>query len=134
MARSLSSWGYLVGMGFIIPSVGFGWKVWTKPRTYHQALKIALLYLRHNITEELLSDIFETSQATISRTIHRIEKALLKLEELKTPGLESLKNIPGSLVVDGTLISVKELGFTRGEHCFRTNTNAPDSITKSSAL
>lgn len=35
MARSLSSWGYFAGMGFIIPSVGFGWKVWTKPRTYH---------------------------------------------------------------------------------------------------
>ena len=32
--RCLNSVGYFVGRGFSIPSVGFGWKVWTKPRTY----------------------------------------------------------------------------------------------------
>ena len=85
---------------------------WNKPDTrptaltLNQALKITLLYLRHNLTEELLADIFETSQATIPRTIHRIENALLNLTELKVPELESLKNVPGSLVVDGTLIPV----------------------------
>lgn len=33
MARSLNSVGYWVGMVFIIPSVGVGWKVWAKPST-----------------------------------------------------------------------------------------------------
>lgn len=85
---------------------------WNKPATrpnalnLNQALKITLLYLRQNSTEEDLADRFEVSQPTISRTIHRIESALLKLTELKVPELESLKNIPGSLIVDGTLIPV----------------------------
>ncbi|MFJ3031257.1 transposase family protein [Rothia terrae] len=30
----------------------------------------------------------------------------MKLQELKAPALESLQNIPGSLVIDGTLIPV----------------------------
>ena len=71
-----------------------------------QALKITLIYLRHNLTEELLADIFRVSQPTISRAIHRIENALEKLPELSVPALETLKNVPGSLVVDGTLIPV----------------------------
>ncbi len=85
---------------------------WNKPDTrpralsLNQALKITLFYLRQNSTEEDLTDRFSVFQPTISRTIHRLEKALLELEELKTPGLESLHNIPGSLVVDSTLISV----------------------------
>ncbi|MEU4206645.1 transposase family protein [Rothia terrae] len=79
-----------------------------RPRklSLNQALKIILLYLPHNLTEELLADIFETSQATISSTIHRIESALLQLPELKTAGLESLSKVPDSLVVDGTLMAV----------------------------
>ncbi len=81
--------------------------------TLTTALKITLLTLRHNLTEELLADLFEVSQPTISRTIHRIENALEQLSNLKFPGLGSLQNIPGSLLVDGTLIPVKELGFTR---------------------
>ncbi|WP_418950763.1 transposase family protein [Rothia nasimurium] len=55
----------------------------------HQALKATLLYHRHNLTEELLANIFGVSQPTISRTINLIEKA---------------PTVPGSLVIDGTLI------------------------------
>ena len=86
--------------------------IWNQPGTrprktsLTQALKITLIYLRHNITEDLLADIFGLSQATISRIINRIESALLKLTELKVPELESLKNVPGSLVIDGTLIPI----------------------------
>lgn len=72
----------------------------------NQALKITLLHLRQNSIEENLADRFEVSQPTISRTIHHIENALMKLTELKVPGHESLKNILGSLVIDGTLIPV----------------------------
>ncbi|QNV38412.1 helix-turn-helix domain-containing protein [Rothia terrae] len=86
--------------------------IWNQPGTrprktsLTQAQKITLIYLRHNITEDLLADIFDLSQATISRIINRIESALLKLTELKVPELESLKNVPGSLVIDGTLIPI----------------------------
>ena len=80
----------------------------TRPRklSLTQALKITLIYLRHNLTEELLANIFEVSQPTTSRAIHRIENALEKLPELSVPTLETLKNVPGSLVIDGTLIPV----------------------------
>ncbi|WP_083147090.1 transposase family protein [Rothia sp. ND6WE1A] len=44
---------------------------------------MTFLYLRQNSTEEDLADRFTVSQPTISRTIHRIEKAFLELEELK---------------------------------------------------
>ncbi|MFJ3031271.1 transposase family protein [Rothia terrae] len=86
--------------------------IWNQPGTrprktsLTQALKITLIYLRHNITEDLLADIFDLSQVTVSRIINRIESALLKLTELKVPELESLKNVPGSLVIDGTLIPI----------------------------
>ena len=50
--------------------------------------------------------IFEISQPTISITIHRIENALEQLPDVKIPGLESLQNIPSSLVVDGTPVPV----------------------------
>ena len=83
---------------------------WGKPGgrppalTPAQALKVTLLYHRHNLTEELLAEIFRVSQPTISRTINTIEKALEKiLKPLIQPLKESLKT-PGSLVVDGTLV------------------------------
>ena len=72
--------------------------------TLTQALKVTLLYHRHNLTEELLAELFTASQPTISRAINTIEKALETiLKPLNKPLKESLK-APGSLVVDGTLI------------------------------
>ena len=86
---------------------------WNKPATrpralsLNQVLKITLMYLRPNLTEEVLPEAIGVSQSTISKTIHHIEGALLKLKELKTPALEPLQNIPGSLVMHGTLIPVR---------------------------
>lgn len=74
---------------------------WNKPDTrprvlsLNQALKITLLYLRQNSTEEDLADRFEVFQPTISRTIHRIESALEQLPELRTSALDNLKISPG---------------------------------------
>ncbi|WP_237207790.1 helix-turn-helix domain-containing protein, partial [Rothia nasimurium] len=83
---------------------------WSKPGgrppalTLNQALKITLLYHRHNLTEELIAELFAVSQSTVSRAINTIEKALKKiLTPLIQPLKESLK-APGSLVIDGTLI------------------------------
>ena len=66
--------------------------IWGKPGgrppalTPAQALKTSLLYHRHNLTEELLAEIFTVSQPTISRTINTIEEVLLKvLKPLEAP-------------------------------------------------
>lgn len=53
----------------------------------NEALKITFIYLLHNLTEEVQSDVFEVSQPALFRIINHIEGALLKLEELKAPAL-----------------------------------------------
>ncbi len=89
--------------------------------TLTQGLKTTPLHQRHNLTEELLTDLTVTSQPTISRTINTIEHALEKiLAPLNRPMEESLKT-PGSLVVDGTLTPVwnwRSVGTTNfsGKH------------------
>ena len=77
-----------------------------KPRklTLAQALKLTLIYHRHNLTEELLAEFFSISQPTVSRTITLVEKALLEILEPLIKPLEQALDVPGSLVVDGTLI------------------------------
>ena len=79
-----------------------------KPRklTLAQALKITLLYHRHNLTEELLAGFHHVSQPTISRTINLIEQALVKILRPLIQPLEKALDAPGSLVIDGTLIPV----------------------------
>ena len=83
---------------------------WAKPGgrppalTLAQGLKVTLFYHRHNLTEELLAEIFNTSQPTISRTLNTVEKALEKALRPLEQSLENSLKIPGSLVIDGTLI------------------------------
>lgn len=89
--------------------------------TLTQALKITLFYYRHDLTEELLAEIFNTSQPTISRTINTVEKALKKALKPLEQSLENSLKIPGSLVIDGTLIPTwnwRSLGKTNfsGKH------------------
>lgn len=78
----------------------------TKPRrlTLTQALKITLLYHRYNLTEDFLAYIFSISQPTVSRTINLIEKTLDKVLQPVVQPLEKALEVPGSLVIDGTLI------------------------------
>lgn len=80
-----------------------------------------MIYHHHNLTEEFLADLFGTSEPTISRGINTIEHALEKiLSPLNRPLRESLR-VPGSFVVDGTLIPIwnwRSLGTTNfsGKH------------------
>ena len=101
--------------------------IWGKPGgrppalTPAQALKTTLLYHRHNLTEELLAEIFTVSQPTISRTINTIEKALAKVFKPLEQPLKMSLDVPGSLVVDGTLVPTwnwRSLGKTNfsGKH------------------
>ncbi|MBM7052193.1 transposase family protein [Rothia sp. ZJ1223] len=76
------------------------WKT-TSP---HQSPQSHPALHRHNLTEELLAELFTVSQPTISRAINTIEKAL---EQVLTALIQPLKEspqTPGSLVIDGTLI------------------------------
>ncbi|WP_368681242.1 transposase family protein [Corynebacterium diphtheriae] len=43
-----------------------------------QALRMTLIYHRHNLTEELLAAFFDVSQPTVSRIITTIEKHSFK--------------------------------------------------------
>ena len=86
-----------------------------------QALETTLLYHRHNLTEELLAEIFSTSQPTVSRTINLIERTLKTILKPAVTPLEKALKVSGSLVVDGTLIPVwnwRSLGTTNfsGKH------------------
>lgn len=63
--------------------------------TLSQALKATLLYHRHNVTEELLAELFNTSQSTINT----LEQALKKALSARVNSLEESLKIPNSLVV-----------------------------------
>ena len=100
---------------------------WNKPAekphklTLTQALKMTLIYHRHNITEELLASILSVSQPAVSRTITSIEKALTRVLKPLMKPMESALKTPGSLVIDGTLIPTwnwRSLGATNfsGKH------------------
>lgn len=69
-----------------------------------QALKVPLLYHRYNLTEELLAEIFSTSQPTVSRTINLIERALETIFKPAVTPLEKALKASGSLAADGALI------------------------------
>lgn len=76
-----------------------------KPRklTLAQALKITLIYHRHTLSEELVAEFFSIFEPTVSRTITLVEKALLDILEPLIKPREQALDVPGSLVVDGTL-------------------------------
>lgn len=101
---------------------------WGKPGgrppalTLAQGLKATLLYHRHNLTEELLADLFDTSEPTISRGINTIEHALEKIlsplnRPLRERGLFKSKHTPHTHQLDngptrGKNMSVKSLQIT----------------------
>ena len=98
---------------------------WNKPDTrprvlsLNQFLKITLLYLRQNSTVKTSPTDLKSLNPQFPGSSTASENALTQLPELSVPALETLKNVPGSLVVDGTLIPVKELGFTSENTIFR---------------
>ncbi|NKZ35298.1 transposase family protein [Rothia terrae] len=92
----------------------------TRPRalTLNQALTITLIYLRHNLTEEVLAEAIGVSQPTISRTIHHIEGALLKLKRAESSRTRTSPEYPRLTGNTRHFDSGVELVFTRGGHCF----------------
>lgn len=70
-----------------------------------EAIMVALLYGRQNITEEVIADIFGVSQPTVSDIIIELTPLIAKATEDCRPGPEEARQvIRGRLVlVDGTL-------------------------------
>ncbi len=70
-------------------------------------MRIRLISYRHNLTQEVLPNLFEVSQPTVSRTIKTIEKTL---EKILTPLVPTLE-------VNGKLLAICLLaGGTAGQY------------------
>lgn len=65
-------------------------------------VKVTLLYLAHNLTQELIADIMAVSQATISRVIGAWTPLISQALGENIPTVEDLDPTAG-LIVDGTL-------------------------------
>jgi transposase len=67
-----------------------------------QAVKVTVMYYKNNATEEVLAELHEVSQPTISRAINRIEPVIANV---LTPCVPDPQDVPDGLVVlvDGTL-------------------------------
>jgi hypothetical protein len=78
-----------------------------RPRdlTLHEAVIVACAYERHNITEEVLADIFGTTQPVISRAICDLTPLIKKAtEEFRPSAEDAAEAVCGRLVlVDGFL-------------------------------
>lgn len=76
-----------------------------KSCTLHRAVEIACMYLRHNSTQELIGDLRDVSQPTVSRivgTLVPIVKTVL--EEFVPDAKEAIKLVEGRVcLVDGTI-------------------------------
>ncbi|QRZ62509.1 transposase family protein [Rothia sp. ZJ932] len=66
-------------------------KTQQKPRklTLTQALTLTLIYHRQRPHHQLIAEFFNVSQPTVSRTINRREKALVKIHEAADPVTET---------------------------------------------
>lgn len=75
-----------------------------RPRalTLRQALKATLLYKRHNMTEEVIADIYDVSQGLISAVINTLETIIAEVLASFVP--DPVDAVAGRVVlVDGTL-------------------------------
>lgn len=82
---------------------------WEKPtrtqKTHHGlGTKITLHYHRHNLTEELLAEFFNVFSQQFPG-LSMMEKTLVKTLGPLTQPLGKPLDAPGSLVIDGTLVT-----------------------------
>jgi hypothetical protein len=78
-----------------------------RPRScgLYRAVEIACMYLRHNGTQELLADLGNTSQPTVSRIVARLVPVVKSvLEEFVPDAAEAIQLVAGRVcLVDGTV-------------------------------
>ena len=67
------------------------------------SIRLILLALRHNLTQELLAEIFEISQPTVSRIINAYVPLIAENLQAQIPTVEDLYPTQ-QLIIDGTLL------------------------------
>lgn len=70
----------------------------------YQYVKLVLLALRHNLTQELLAELLDVSQPTVSRVISTYTPLLARALEANVPTVEDLDPAT-TLVIDGTVLA-----------------------------
>ena len=66
-------------------------------------VRLTLTYLRHNLPQELLAELYGVSQATVSRVISTYTPLIARALEVSVPTVEDLDPTV-QLIVDGTLL------------------------------
>jgi hypothetical protein len=68
-----------------------------------EAVKLMLLYFKTNITQEVLGDVFEVSQPTVSRIIAALEGPVTDVTCWAVPPLADAQRV-GTVLIDGSLL------------------------------
>jgi hypothetical protein len=71
--------------------------------TLEEQVRVTVMYLRTNVTQQFLSEIFAVSQPTVSRTISRLVPVLVWLLQVYVPDPQAASK-GTTLLVDGTLM------------------------------
>jgi hypothetical protein len=82
----------------------------------HQSVTVVLLYLRHNMSQPLLAELFDCSQSTISRLIGLLLPVLTKILTTTT-ATRAERELRSTVRVDGFLVPIgdrRENTYTSG--------------------
>ena len=66
-------------------------------------VRLTLTYLRHNLPQELLAEVYNVSQATVSRVISAYTPLIARALQTSVPTVEDL-DPTAQLIIDGTLL------------------------------
>ena len=66
-------------------------------------VRLTLTYLRHNLPQELLAELYGVSQATVSRVISTYAPLIAQALQASVPTVEDL-DPTAQLIIDGTLL------------------------------
>lgn len=67
------------------------------------SIRLILLTLRHNLTQELLAELFEMSQSTVSRIVNAYTPLIAEVLHVRVSTVEDLDPTQ-QLIIDGTLL------------------------------
>lgn len=90
-------------------------------------LLMALMYWREYRTEFHIGITYGVSEATVCRTIQKVENALMKSGEFRLPGRKALQ--PSDTLIEVVLIDVTEQPIERPKKSNASTTAAKRSVT-----
>lgn len=90
-------------------------------------LLLTLMYWREYRTEFHIAQSYGVSEATVCRTIHKVEDALLRSKKFRLPGKKALQ--PSDTVFEVILVDVSEQPVERPKKARNSTTAAKRSAT-----